>query len=571
MKRGRIKTGRIKTSIKLFIVMMCLSACSKYGANHKDIVEKTHQEAMIEASNDTYAYRQELNIPEDKYQTYYEVFLYSYCDSDGDGIGDINGLISKLDYINDGDPNTDTDLGFTGIWLMPVMQSTTYHKYDVVDYYSVDKEYGTLEDFKNLMAECDKRGIKVIIDLVINHTSSQNTWFQSAIKSLEITPCGKDICTERTLCREHNPYCNYYNFTEELPLSGKYYPVSVQNWYYEGDFWSEMPDLNLSDGNLRKELEKVMSFWLDLGVGGFRLDAAKHFFPNNTEKNNEVLHWVSEYVKSYDEQNYLVAEVWAGLSEYVQYYQSGIDSIFNFAFATEDGMITKTLNYKGEEYSGQAFGKAMKNVQEKILANNPQGIDAPFLTNHDTSRGAGYFRQDADKIKMAAAMNLFMSGNVFVYYGEEIGMSGSGKDENKRAPMYWSTTNPLEMTVGPSNMEEINHKFGTVEDQIKDPLSIYQYYKNAIRIRNENPEIARGIITIMPDVTESEICAITKTYEDSSIVMLYNCSKEERTVTVSKDKYKYEGIRGYLTTNGQEIILDGETLSLPGYSVVILK
>ena len=543
MKRGRIVTGSI-----LLSVMMCLGACSNSNA-----------------------YRQELNIPEDKYQTYYEVFLYSYCDSDGDGIGDINGLISKLDYINDGNPKTDSDLGFTGIWLMPVMQSTTYHKYDVVDYYSIDKEYGTVEDFKRLIAECDKRGIHVIIDLVINHTSSQNPWFQTAVKSLGISPCGKDICIEANLCREHNPYCSYYNFTEEVPSGGKYYPVGVDNWYYEGDFWSEMPDLNLSDENLRNDLEAIMSFWLELGVSGFRLDAAKHFFPSSTDKNNEVLHWVDEYVKSEDEQNYLVAEVWAGLSEYIEYYQSGIDSIFNFAFAAGDGMITKTLNYKGEEYSGQTFGKAMKNVEEKILANNPEGIDAPFFTNHDTGRAAGYLRQDNDKIKMAAAMNLFMSGNVFVYYGEEIGMSGSGQDENKRAPMYWSTTNPDGMTLGPPNMEEVNHKFGTVEDQRNDPLSIYNYYKSAIRIRNENPEIARGNITILTDVTDSEICAISKTYEGSSIVMLYNCSKEEKSVTVNKDNYNYKGIRGYLTTNGQEIILEGETLSLPGYSVVILK
>lgn len=234
-------------------------------------------------------------------------------------------------------------------------------------------------------------------------------------------------------------------------------------------------------------------------------------------------------------------------------------------------MIAKTLNYKGNDYSGQVFGKAMVEVQEKILENNPAAIDAPFFTNHDTGRAAGFLRQDSDKIKMAAAMNLFMNGNVFVYYGEEIGMGGSGKDENKRAPMNWSETEKAGRATGPQGMEMVDHRFGTVEEQSRDPLSIYNFYKRAIRIRNENPEIARGKIACMADITDSEICAVSKTYKDSTIMMLYNFAKEEKVIKVSKDKYRYEGIRGYLSTNGQEVTLEGENITLPPYSVVILK
>lgn len=117
---------------------------------------------------------------QDKYRNYYEIFVSSFCDSNGDGIGDIGGIISKLDYLNDGDPNSGDDLGIDGIWLMPIMPSPSYHKYDVTDYYDIDPQYGTMEDFEKLIAECDKRGIDVIIDLVINHTSSEHPWFKKA-------------------------------------------------------------------------------------------------------------------------------------------------------------------------------------------------------------------------------------------------------------------------------------------------------------------------------------------------------------------------------------------------------
>ncbi|MBE5962705.1 MAG: alpha amylase [Lachnospiraceae bacterium] len=522
---------------------------------------------------DSYAYYQELNIPNDNNQTYYEVFLYSFCDSDGDGIGDINGLISKLDYINDGDPKTNTDLGFTGIWLMPIMQSPSYHKYDVADYYAIDPQYGTMDDFKRLIEECDKRGIDVILDLVLNHTSSEHPWFQSALKSLAILDCGQDTCTKEELCIRHNPYCSYYNFVQEIPQDGsRYYPAGDTGWYYEGDFVREMPDLNLDNPDLRKELEDVMAYWLDLGVHGFRLDAAMHYYLNQTDKNNEVLSWVNDFVKGKNPDNYLVAEVWTGFSEYSRYYESGIDSIFDFAFGTENGKIAKTLNYKGEEYSGKVFGNAMIAVQEEIQRINPSAIDAPFFTNHDTGRAAGILRQDESKIKMAGAMNLFMNGNVFVYYGEEIGMSGSGIDENKRVPMYWSITDLNDMTKGPKGMETVTHSFGTVEEQMQDPDSIYNFYKRAIRIRNENPEIARGTISYMNEIEDSDICAITKTYKGSAIIMLYNLSKTDtKTITVQKMEYEYTGIRGYLSADGTEVALDGEEVILPPYSIVILK
>ena len=535
--------------------------------------EETVQEDNSEEQSKyvEYTYNQDLNVIDDIYRTYYEVFLYSYYDSNGDGIGDINGLISKLDYLNDGDDTTDTDLGINGIWLMPIMPSTTYHKYDVANYYDIDPEYGNLDDFKNLIAECDKRGIKVIIDFVINHTSTQNEWFKSAVKSLGIEPCGQETCTHKELCREHNPYFGYYNFVEGKPNQGAYYSTGQGDWYYEAVFWDQMPDLNLADTNLRSDFEDIMKYWLDMGVGGFRLDAAKEFYSGNTEKNVEVLKWVTDYVKEVNPDNYLVAEVWDSFGTMSQYYQSGIDSLFNFPFAQEQGKIVTTINYTGDNNSGSSFGRAMVTVQDKFKSFNENAIDASFFTNHDTARAAGYFNYDENKIKMAAGMNLMMAGNSFIYYGEELGMSGSGRDENKRAPMYWSTTNLTGMTFGPQDMEAVTHNFGTYEDQVDDPMSIFNYYKRAVRLRNENPEIARGTTKVIDTLNQGEIAAITRSYEDSSIAILYNLSEEDAQVKLTDTEINSEVIRGYLSTNGAAVTLDGEVLTMPPYSIVVLK
>lgn len=571
MKRILIRIGCLIMAVVLY---GCSSEKADNSVGNVEVITESGNVEEIEEPVSVYRYQQELNMLDDNYRTYYEVFLYSFYDSDGDGIGDINGLISKLDYINDGDSKTGTDLGFDGIWLMPIMKSTTYHKYDVVDYYEIDPQYGTMEDFKNLIAECDKRGIKVIVDLVLNHTSTKNNWFLSAVQSLPYDSCGKEICETEVLCREHNPYCNYYNFLEEKPNGGAYYSTG-NGWFYEGVFWDQMPDLNLSDEGLRKELEAIMSFWLELGVGGFRLDAAKEFYSGNSEKNIEVLKWVTDYVKGISENYYLVAEVWDSFGIFSKYYASGIDSIFNFSFAQQDGKITKTLNFLDDSNSGSAFGDAMVLAQKTFLEYHNKAIDAPFFTNHDTARVAGYFSGNSLKIKMAAGMNLMMSGQVFIYYGEELGMSGSGIDENKRAPMYWSDEDMEGMTAGPPSMEHQEHYFASQEEQEQDESSIYNYYKRAIRLRNENPEIARGKISTVPDlksgIQDKDICLIQKEYENSKIYMVYNISEVEKSIDLSLEEFGCEGIRGYLSATGDEVLLDGNTLKLPPYSIVVLK
>ena len=196
---------------------------------------------------------------DDKYRTTYEIFVGSFCDSDGDGIGDLNGIRSKLDYIE--------GLGFNALWLTPVHPSSTYHKYDVDDYYAIDPSFGTMEDYEALLKECHDRGIKVYLDLVLNHTSDDHGWFRAASDYLHELPADWD--PDPSYCK----YFDYYNFKRE-PADG-YTQLEGTGWYYESRFWSEMPDLNLSSEAVRKEIRGIMMYWLEKGADGFRLDAVK--------------------------------------------------------------------------------------------------------------------------------------------------------------------------------------------------------------------------------------------------------------------------------------------------------
>lgn len=501
----------------------------------------------------------EVSVIDDNYRTWYEIFVYSFCDSNGDGIGDLQGVISKLDYI--------ADLGFNGIWLMPIMPSDSYHKYDVKDYMQIDPVYGTMEDFEELVAECDKRGIKLIIDLVLNHTGTGHPWFVAACDYLKQLKPGEEPSAEDCA------YYDYYNFVKGDAGLNAWYQVGSTDYYYEGQFSSSMPDVNFDSDALRKEFEDIMSFWLAKGVGGFRLDAVIYFYNKATDKNVEALTWVNDYVKGINPDAYIVGEAWDSLMVIAQYYASGIDSFFNFEFANSSGVITKTLAYAGEANNAQAYAKALVRVQNAIREYRDSAIDAPFFVNHDMGRAAGYLRYDENMIKMAATLNILMSGSAFVYYGEEIGMTGSGRDENKRAPMYWSSdASAAGMTKGPADMEPQENKFASAEEQKKDLSSIYSFYKDTILLRNQNPEIARGTVERLTDITDGDVAAVSKTYNGSTIYLIYNLSaSEEKQIELPAAQYSYSEIAGYLSVDGSEVTLKGNTVTMPPYSVVILR
>ena len=490
--------------------------------------------------------------PDDNYRTWYEIFVYSFCDSDGDGIGDLKGVTSKLDYLR--------QLGINGIWLMPIHPSTTYHKYNVGDYRAIDPAYGSLEDFRELLGECGKRDIRVILDLVVNHTGSDHAWFTAACEYLRTLGDAEPNMQD---C----PYVDYYNFTREFRTG--YTQVSGTDWYYESRFSPDMPDLNLGSDAVRSEIREIMAYWLGLGVSGFRVDAAKEFYSGQTDANIEVLSWLQQTVTELKEDAYLVAEVWDSFDQVTRYYESGITSIFDYPFGDSTGKIIKVIRGAGNAATVTSFATALEKADRAYLGANPDYIDAPFLSNHDVGRIAGFCGGDAAKTKLAGAMNLLMSGSAFLYYGEEIGMTGSGNDPSKRAPMYWNpqrdsgTTQPPPECVLPES-----YPFGSYEEQRFDDDSIYNYYRQLIAIRQAIPAVSHGRVTAEAALNTGCVSAFRKTWGEESCIVLLNISPD--TAEGDLSAYGDWVLAASLSAEGSPITLDGATLKLPPYAAAVL-
>lgn len=484
--------------------------------------------------------------------TAYEIFVGSFCDSNGDGTGDLNGIRSRLNYI--------ADLGFDAVWLTPVHPSATYHKYDVDDYYAIDPAFGTAEDYEALLKDCHDRGIRVYMDLVLNHTSEDNAWFRAASDYLHELPSGWEPDT--SYCR----YFDYYNFSREA--ADGYAKLEGTEWYYEAGFWSEMPELNLNSEAVRTEIRDIMAYWLGKGVDGFRLDAVTAYYEGDTYANAEFLRFLKETARDIDPDCYLVGEAWTDRDSIASLYASGIDSLFDFPFANEEGIIARTLNCG---CGASDYVEGMMQAEELYSKSNPGYTEAPFYTNHDMNRSASYYPGDSDSvIKMAYAMNLFMTGSAFVYYGEELGMEGSGKDENKRAPMYWSAdSQDPDMCAGPPGMDEIQMEFPPLAEQIRDKQSIYSWFKNVIRVRNTYPAIAKGVTEKAEFICDDNVAGFFRRsaeYDDLLIVMNLRGHAVRRNISLSAKGFR---LAETLSTNGEKITYRSGALSMPAYSIAV--
>ncbi len=512
------------------------------------------QTAESTAASGTYIPDEDVVEYDDNYKNFYEIFVRSFSDSDGDQIGDFNGITSKLDYLKAADGEDDTNsLGINGIWLMPICPSPSYHKYDVTDYKAVDSSYGTMEDFENMLAACHERGISVIIDMVFNHTSSEHEWFTMFCDNLRAEANGEELPYDEK-------YSEYYvAVTEDEKASGRSYkPITGTDYYYECNFSDDMPELNYDSEYVWEEIESICDFWIDKGVDGFRFDAVLYFYYGNNEKSIEVLERIVDYCHDKNPDFYMVGEAWTSSNVIKNYYTSGIDSLFNFQFANTSGLLATTV----KSQSGSTFAQRLQNWNNALkLISDSDAIDAPFLSNHDMYRSSGYF-QTLSQQKMAASLYLLMPGNTFIYYGEEIGLKGTSTDTDKKDPtarlaMKWSEEEDGTNIARPSgsDLSVTQDDIDSVEDQWEDENSLLNHYKALITLKNQNPEIARGTVTAC-DFGESTICAYTCIYNGVAVMVIHNLSTDDATFDLNELGYSdFTELRGYVKSEG----LEGET------------
>ena len=492
----------------------------------------------------------------DKYRNVYQIFTQSFCDSNDDNIGDFQGIISQLDYINDGDPAKGDDLGADALWMTPIMPSDSYHKYNVEDYYNVDKDFGTLEDFDKLVEECHKRGISVILDLVLNHISYKNPLFLDACEEVKQGKLdGK---------------AKYFEFHEPGYYGDDVKTIKVGDYVCEANFSDTMPEWNLGAEETKEEFAKVAKFWLDRGVDGFRLDAIKYFNNKHTD-GVAFLKWFVDTCRGIKPDVYLVGEEWSDDAEIVDKYASGIDSLFAFRFAQSSGEIVQSMSMN----KGAALIKKFVSYDKKMSEANPEYINAVFLSNHDQVRIANALEgKGVEAEKFAANVYMLVPGNSFTYYGEEIGMTAPATDADKwyRLPMVFDSDNLPKITVDGASGTEAP-KFGGVKQQLADEKSLLNHYRRLIKVKLSVPAIARGRITGQVSFDDAEVGAYTIEKDSEKLLVIHNFNASaEKTLTITDDMVKNaQVIADFLGSSdaGHLAIKDGK-LTMPALSSVVI-
>lgn len=478
----------------------------------------------------------------------YEIFVRSFCDSNRDGIGDLNGITSKLDYLK--------ELGIDGIWLTPFFKSPSYHKYDVVDYREITPEYGTMYDFENLLAEAHKREISVIIDFVVNHTSSNHPWFLEAKKGAS------------------SPYRNYYTWMtpkriselgiEKRKMTADSSETDPWHWAnksdsekYFGMFWSGMADLNMDEPRVRQEIYDIGRFWLNKGVDGFRLDAARHIYPDDeVEKTHAFWEEFRAEMEATRPDVYIVGEVWTTAEKVAPFFR-GLKANFHFDLSN----ALQDIVQSGKDSVGLI--NMLLNNYATFGSINPDFVDATMLTNHDQNRIGSVVKGSIDKLKVAAGLLLTLPGNPFIYYGEELGMKGKKPDENIREAFLWDTRwQDKDRTNWRKPRYNTDSKTTPLKQQRQDPNSLFNYYKTMIRLRTSH--LALNQVS-PPNLEKSEVksagvISFIRPHETGNFLIVQNIS--EQTVEVTFPPFS-EVIQDINSTVSQNIISP--------YALIVLK
>ena len=519
-----------------------LAACSGKGdstTNEAGSTEVTTTEAATEIAETVTG----INPEWAKTTTFYEIFVRSFADSNNDGIGDFQGIRESLDYLK--------ELGVGAIWLMPMMDSTTYHGYDVADYYSPNPDYGTMEDFDALVAACHEKDIKIIIDFVVNHTSSENEWFQSALSD------------------ENSPYRDFYYIEESIPVAesdaeyGYWRQDADTGLYYYAHYDVIMPDLNYNNPNVRAEIKNVAAFWLDHGIDGFRLDGSKEI-----DTDIEVtLDWWKEFtteVCAIKQDTFIVGENWVNDYAIIGRYYEAMPSSFNFIAA--DSIISMA---KGQYIDLIAsMNKMHERYESKVEKSevNAVMVDSVMIGNHDMDRVVTRLNS-VEKAKLAATIQFTIAGTPFIYYGEEIGQAGQKPDDNRREPFDWYAgadgqymTEMTDIFFHPVLTYVQPNDGISVEEEKDDTDSMFNHYKKLIAMRNENPTFYDGTYETLA-MGGGGLYAY-KVYDDNNqYLVIHNQRKDDKTITLNVDG----------TDIYNNIEVSAGSYELGAYSSLILK
>ncbi|WAH38165.1 alpha-glucosidase [Alicyclobacillus dauci] len=532
-----------------------------------------------------------------KTAVFYELYVRSFSDSNGDGVGDFPGITSKLDYLS--------DLGIDCIWLTPFYPSPNVdYGYDIFDYYDVDPSFGSLQDFEQFLSAAHVRGIKVIADLVLNHTSNQHPWFVESASS------------------RSNPKRDWYIWRDEpnnwqSGFEGTSWTYDEQTGqYYYHAFSKEQVDLNWWNPDVRRELFKVVEFWLDKGIDGFRLDVINHFFVDNQFRDNPVVDGKQNHV--YDKDRPETHDIVKELRQFVDRYP---DKVLVGEVATEQVEIAKSYVGNAQELD-LAFNFNLGSLPDfdpdrlfEELTKLEQSLEQTalptlFFSSHDMSRQVTrFFARCDDDVKVAlaktlAAITLTAKGVPFLYYGEEIGMQdvylpkadqirdvgglsayeravsegkslaeaiqiGNQKGRDKgRSPMQWSDTEYAGFSSSASWLPvNNNYKRLNVLAEEQDPTSVLSFYRNLIALRKKHSALSSGEYRVLNK--SGDVIYFHKVTQDEQVVVFLNFGDSPRNVDWNKwFGYAYTSVRLLLSNHRTSYTWDGP-LTLHPYEALI--
>jgi len=524
-----------------FVLVLSLSACKEETEEPNDHNDGPDMSWKIEYEMvDTSPYFNE------QVDVCYQIFPISYADSNNDGYGDLKGITENISYLSD-------TLGVDCIWLNPVNPSNTYHKYDVLDYYGIDPQLGTMEDYEELLEVAEEHGIKVLMDLVINHTSYHHPWFINARSSKE------------------SEYRDWYIWND---LTDRELYPSKDGWYfnngeyYYASFWDQMPELNMDNPEVREEFEKIATFWLEKGVDGFRIDAAKHLYdlneyPRGTNllyENRMFFRQFNDHIKSINPDAFMVGEIWSESASFIGYFYEGMDSAFNFP-------VSEAILEGLRGGSSSAIQEALADTMDEFGQVREDYIDSFFLTNHDQNRILDELSYNMEKMRLAAHINFTMPGISWIYYGEELGMTGVKPDESIRQPFKWgeeSMYNAQGMPGGIASWTSDNVSLAGVEEQKLDEESLLNLYIDLIALKKNNSALREGNLSFI-EHNGSRLLVFVRESEDQRLLVIHNMSQVDQVFT--------ENIAGDTLLYGDSFlsIIDEDTMRIDALSTVIFE